>query len=287
MLKSCALAILVWASANAAVAADSIPSPSPTPTLPDSHAVYLRCVQAMQDNLVPRYLSYVLHVRADHIDVTRAYDSAGYPTTTLHFGAGHKAAAYVVHYRADDARSSMRNLASGDLTVGPPVPWPLDLTSFGATAPTSDETVNSGSLTTDAASKLLGELRVDQSRYYRIVFAANGITPQSYVLTLASSSGDPNAHALRELVVDAQSYRVLAATFEVGQRHFLFGGTLRLHVAFSQVGQYWLNTSGTIVGHGHYAFIPLSGSYAFQATRFAFPEDLSKESFTTVGRRER
>jgi len=278
-----ALAILMWVVIATATSAPN-PNPIPTATMLPASAlapleVYLRCIAAMQNNPIPKYFSYELKVYSNHIDITRAYNAAGYPTTTLHFRVSHREATYLVHYRASDGKSFMVNMASSNVTIGPPVPWALDFRNPGSrSAPTTNETVSAGSVTTDSASSLLGELSVDQSPHYRIAFAPNGVTPQSYILTLESIDRDPNAHALRELVVDAASFRVRTAIFEVGQRHFLFGGTLRLRITFSQVGGYWLNTDGELVGHGHYAFVPLRGSYSYHASNFSFPPDLPSDS---------
>ena len=281
-----ALAIALWVVVATSSSMASI-NPAPTATwpsvsAPNPYEVYLRCVEAMQSNPIPKYVSYDLKVYSNHINITRAYDSAGYPTTTLHFGVGHEEDAYLVRYRASDGTSSMRDSATHDVTIGPPVPWPLDFRSFGKHAPSTGETVTAGSVTTDSASSLLDQLSVNQCPQYRVTFAPNGVTPQSYTLELTSISGDPNAHALRELVVDAASFRALAATFEVGQHHFLFGGTLRLRVAFAQVGDYWLNTDGVLTGRGHYAFVPLQGSYAYHATNFHFPARLPGRPFATT-----
>ena len=239
----------------------------------------------MQNDPAPNYLSYRLRVDANHINISRAYDTSGFPTTELHFGVTNQTSTYRVRYRASDDKSSMKDLSSGAVTVGPVVPWPLDFCHLVTSqASTLNETVSSSSLTTDGASRLLGQLAVDQSNFYRISFAPDSSRTSSsgYHLIIQSTTGDANAHPLRELVIEPTTFRVLAATFELSQRRFVFGGTLRLHVLFSQVGPYWLNTSGVLDGAGHYAFVHVKGSYAYKASDFKFPATLPSQTFANA-----
>lgn len=250
-----------------------------SPASLSAHDAYVRCVHAMQDSPTPRYLTYTLHVDADHINIARGYDSSGLAMTQLQFGVSHENDVYRVSYRASDGKSLMRDLSSGAVTIGPVVPWSLDFSNLAQQpAPVADETVSAHSVTTDATSSLLGQLDVDQSPFYRISLAPDS-NASSYHLVLESLSGDPNAHALRELVVDPLTFRVQSATFEVGQHRWLFGGNLRLRVLFSQVGPYWLNVGGEIFGTGHYAFVPLHGSYSYHASNISIPVNLPAQTF--------
>ena len=251
------------------------PTAGSTPLALDAGAVYARCVQALRQAPRPQYATYSLQVNADHIDITRAYDAAGLPTTTLYFGVRRRTATYLVRYRERDGTAAMRDLASGAITVGPPVPWSLDLWT-ASPQPAAAESVSSGSVTTDAAGRLLAELRNDQHGYYRISFAHQPEAghDSGYQLLFAVVSGDPNAHALRELIVDRSSFLPLVAVLQVAQHRFLFGGTLTLNLRFGAVGPYWLNTEGTILGQGHYTIVPVSGSYRYRAADFAFPAQL-------------
>ena len=268
---------LVLAAVIAPSRADTPPATATTGL--DPHDIYVRSVDAMEDMPAPRYLTYVLHVDANHIDITRGYDRSGFPTTELHFGVSHRSDTYRVSYRASDGKSLTKDLTSGVLSVGPAVPWSLDFSNLATmSAPSPNETVSANSMTTDAAGTLLGQLDLDQSAYYRITLAPDS-SPSSYHLMLENATGDPNAHALRELFVDPQTFRIQSATFEVGQRRFLFGGTLRLHVDFTQVGPYWLNTSGRLDGAGHYTLMPLHGSYSYRASNIEFPQILPSQMF--------
>ncbi len=249
---------------------------------PDAYAIYHRCIQVMRDRPVPAYSSYLLQVDADHIDITRGYNSAGWPTTILHFGLGNHATTYRVWYRARDAMSLMQDITSSNMTSGPPVPWALEFRSPPQPDPApAQETVKFGSVTIDQASKLLNQVSVDQSGFYRISLAGieNVDGHPAYRLALINKWGDPNSHPLRELVVDAASYRARQVSFELGQDGKLFGGTLDVLANFGPVGAYWLNTDGVVNGRGHYAFLHLGGSYAYRAINFAFPSDLPSSYF--------
>lgn len=284
-MKTIVAILILWLGVVAATSPPPVPS-RPTPTL-DPYAIYERCDNAMRENQSPPYLTYVLHVDADHINISRKYTSTGDPTTTLHFGIEHRKATYRVWYRSRDGKSLTQDLGSGELAVSPPVPWSLDFRPAPAwsASPTPGETVASGTVTTDAAGKLLAEITIDQSRFYNITYAGMETIAdrQAYHLILKNISGDPNDHALRDLLVDTTSFRALQAVLEVGQTNLLYGGRLRLRVGFSQVGPYWLNTEGTIEGRGHYAVFFVNGSYDYAASQIQFPQQLPDRYFRGPG----
>lgn len=237
----------------------------------------------MQGSPLPKYLAYSLNVDANHISITRGYNTSGLPTTELHFGVTRETSAYHVRYRASDEKSSMKDTSSGIVTVGPVVPWSLDFSHLAPTQTASvDETMDSNSLTTDDASKLLGQLTVDESSFYRISYAPGSGSLTGYHLITQNLSGDPNAHPMLELVIDPATFRVQAATFELSQHRFVFGGSLVLHVFFAQVGPYWLNTKGELDGAGHYAFVHWKGSYRYSATDITFPATLPFQTFAAA-----
>lgn len=277
-----ALLLLVLGISAAVLAAPFPGSARPTASsgthlLTDPYEIYGRSVAMTQANPAPPFASYVLQVSANHFDLTRDYDASGAPTTTLHFGLGHAQAAYRVWYRASDVKTLMQDVQSSDVSVVPPVPWPLDFTDCArdCNAPVNEK-VRMGSVTVNQMAKLLSSIAVDQHDQYRITLAGvetdNG--QPAYHLLLQNVAGDPNQHPLRELFVDTRSFRVRQVVLEVGQHGPLFGGSLQLRAHFSMVGPYWINTDGEVAGGGHYAFLHLNGSYAFHASNFDFPKRL-------------
>jgi hypothetical protein len=257
---------------------------SPTPASPDPYQIYERCVVAMANTPEPPFEFYQLHVAANRIDITRGYSSAGTPTTTLHFGNPRERATYRVWVRNSDQRSFMQDIASRAASVTPPVPWQLDFH-----VPASDdgrqprETVASHAVTVNQATKLLSEVEVDHRSNYQITFGGMEQYEHhaAYRLLLQSVTGDPNDHPLRELVVDATSFRAWQVVAQVGQGGWLFGGGLVLTANFEPVGGYWVSTSGSVDGSGHYAFFHLDGTYSYLASDFSFPSALPKSYFET------
>jgi hypothetical protein len=115
-----------------------------------------------------------------------------------------------------------------------------------AVDPPPTEISTSGSVTTNQEGALLREISTDQSRYYRITFAGmdNSDNQFTYHLLLENRSGNPNEHPLRELFVDAESFRPRKVVMEVGRHTLLYGGRLKLSATFAPVGPYWLNYRG-------------------------------------------
>jgi hypothetical protein len=258
-------------------------TPARPATQLDPYTIYGRCIDAMRDRPVPAYASYLLSVDAHHIDITRGYNNAGAPTTTLHFGLSTRSATYRVWYRERDATSLMQDTASSNMTFGPPVPWALEFRSpaHQADPPPPKETVRAGAVTIDEASKLLSQVSVNESTDYRISLAGmeNDGGNLAYRLMLVNKSGDPNAHPLRELIVDASTFRARQVDFQLSQNGSLFGGALDVRANFGSVGPYWLNTDGAVNGGGHYAFLHMGGSYTYRAASFSFPADLPNAYF--------
>jgi hypothetical protein len=262
----------------------SEPSPNAAnPSALNPHLIYARCIKAMSENPFPPYMTYVLNVDADHISISRRYDGNDMPITILHFKISHHQHAYRVWYRGRDQKSLMQDLGSKEIAVAPPIPWALDFRNRPEVPdpPAPLETASSGAIATNEEGALLREVTTDQSPYYRITFAGMETVDSHpvYHLLLQSTSGDPNAHALRELFVDTTSFRARELVMEVGQHTVLYGGRLELKAMFSQVGPYWLNTSGTIEGRGYYAIFFLNGSYVYNASDFDFPAHLPDAYF--------
>jgi hypothetical protein len=274
LLDVCCAAVLSSAAAHA----------TPSPTAPDPYLIYSRCVTAMRESPTPPFMTYDLHIDADHISVSRTFLNDA-PVTTLHFRITHNRQNYRVWYRGRDQKALMQDLDSNQVAVAPPVPWALDFHSRTADPSSALENANSGGVTTNEEGALLRELSTDQSRDYRITFAGmvNDDNQPAYRLLLQSVSGDPNAHALRQLVVDPTTYRARQVVMEVSEHKALYGGRIAITANFSQVGPYWISTTGSITGRGYYMIFFLNGSYTFTTSNIRFPENIPAAYFQPNG----
>jgi hypothetical protein len=245
--------------------------------------IYERCVAAMNANGKPAYAVYMLHVDAQHIDITRGYTSTGSPTTELKFGTFVHTSTYRVWYRAHDQKSLTQDLGSETTALTPPVPWALDLVGPPASPQnSSNESVGAGGAAIDQATQLLSEIYTNERDAYHISLV--GMEEYGghrvYHLDLENVGGDPNDHALRTLLVDSNSFRPLQVVVEVAQRSMMYGGGLIMSANFSEVGGYWLSTSGSVTGYGHFAFIHVQGTYTYTASDFTFPATLPDSMFS-------
>lgn len=273
MVKAGLLALLLLADAGS-----TVPS-----TSADPYAIYERCVAMMNADPTPPYAVYVLRIEAQNINIVRGYSKSGAPTTKLEFGRTHEQAAYRVWYRARDQRSLMQDLASNAAVVTPPVPWALDLAAppAGTTEDSTGQSVSGKSVEIEDATQLLSEVKIDAKDAYRISLAGMEMYAghRAYHLAIENVGGDPNDHPLRTLLVDSETFRPLQVVIEVGQRGMLYGGGLTLSANFGAAGGYWLSTSGSVIGNGHFAFIRVRGTYTYSASDFVFPPELPKSMF--------
>lgn len=271
-------ALIAGLVASLLVADAAPPSPPPDPV-----AIYERCVAAMRDAARPPYAEYTLSIDAHHLDISRDFTSSGAATTILHFGSFTHVAALRLTYRERDQKTVVEDVIGKTSTVGPPLPWALDLTPPPAGIPSpADENVSGQAVDIAQATILISHIYIDEKDAYHITLA--GVEEYAghrvYHLTLQNVGGDPNEHPLRTLFVDAASYRPRQVTIEVGERTMMFGGDLTMSANFDQVGDYWLSTNGSIVGNGHFTFIHVHGTYTYSATDFAFPATLPDSIFT-------
>ncbi|GAC1546319.1 MAG: hypothetical protein NVS3B16_16860 [Vulcanimicrobiaceae bacterium] len=223
-------------------AAEPAPSPSPAAALtPD--AIYLRAIHAMKAEPQPAYVVYREDVRARNASIACTSE---HTSLTLKHGDAH--AAYRVWFRVRDGASVTQDLATLQHCRGVLlVPAGDEIASLGGShagpvpAATASPDAPAGDVGAGTGPALIGAVRVEAARFYRIASAGRDSFEGHDVYRLVLHAyRDPNAHPLTELLVDSASFLIRRASGEVSGHYVVASGRGAGTIAFDRVGPYWV-----------------------------------------------
>jgi hypothetical protein len=161
-------------------------------------------------------------------------------------------------------------------------PWPLPVAALVPTRvvtgesspPPSPSPADSAEASLDA-TKVLGEVSVDSSRYYRITLVGTEQIDGLPVYHLAMRPyNSPNDHPLTDVYVDQASSHVRRAIAQFNFHTVLYRVTATLEMHFADVGGYWMNDGGRLTAEAHLTMFRISGSYSYAASDESFPADI-------------
>ena len=278
------------------------PEPSPSGVLkPD--AIYLRAIRAMQAEPLPAYVVFREDVAARNAGLSCTSDG-----TSFSLKHGDEKLAYRVWYRVSDGSSVTQNLATHALCHGSLlVPSGADIVSLGtahaspspsAAASTAQpkSADSSPSPSPDASSNLdvntdapgstnnalIGAVRVEASRYYRIEIADREPFEghEVYRLTLHAYR-DPNLHPITEMLVDTQTFLVHRVSGEVSGHYVIASGRGAGTVVFDRMGRYWVVRDENFVLAFNALFIHARTNLDVRGSEYQFADALPNIAFQT------
>ena len=293
LLACLILVLIVTTSAASSLAVDIAsggPSAAPVVT-PGPDDIYHNAMLATRALPVPAYVVYDLHVVENGMTITKTKKPDGSVQSAFDFDKRSADKHFHVSYRVSDDAAVMVDTGSGQSMIGAPVPMPIVASSaispfvkkasvVGRDA-TATPVPTSISPSPNVAEKVIGEVFVDSSRFYRVTSA--GVSDEAGRTTyhlLLQARTSPADHPLTDLYVDAQSYRVVRAVAAYAASVGINGYKATVSIDFSASGPYWVVTDGKIEGSAHVLFEHASGSYVFEVENPTFPEHLPDADFT-------
>ena len=177
----------------ASTASGAQPLPTPTPVL-KPEAIYLRAVAAMKAEPQPAYVIFREDVDARNVRITCTAKGA---SASLHHGDVR--VAYRVWFRVRDSASVTQDLATKSICNETFLRPTGDATSTPTQAP-SPAATSSDAIPKEPA--LIGSIKVETSRYYRIELASRKTFDGHDVYRLSlHACRKPNIHPLNEVLV--------------------------------------------------------------------------------------
>lgn len=263
-------------------------APAVTPGADD---VYHKAMLATRALPVPAYVVYDLHVVENGMTILKTKKADGSVQSAFDFDKRSADKHFHVSYRVSDDAALMIDSGSGQSTIGAPVPMSIvastAISPFKKTSVVGQKqnaaaspTPGSASASANVAEKVIGEVSVDSSRFYRVTSAGvsddDGRT--AYHLRLQARMS-PAEHPLTDLYVDAQSYRIVRAVAAYAASVVINGYKATVSIDFNASGRYWVVTDGKVEGSAHVLFEHTSGSYEFEVENPTFPEHLPDADF--------
>jgi hypothetical protein len=280
-----AIVFSAWMVLTMGVAVAQGPTVSPTPsqTAPapaDTAAgpltpeqIYLRSMKAMKAEAIPPYVQFREDVTARNLQL-----SCGDHGATLTLKHGDMQRVSLVSYRSKDGVAVSVDKTTGkrcELALLYPAGTGLNSLDTATPKPAVSPTPGPAAPPDDNGLKLVGAVRVEGARFYKISLA--GTEPidghPAYHLQL-SAYRDPLEHPLTDLWVDPDSFLVRRARGEAAA-HFVVGsGRFEGTLTFNRIGGFWVVHDEDFSAAANAFLIHARTHLTAHGSDFSFPADL-------------
>ena len=246
-------------------------------------AIYLEAVRTQQHDVAPAFMFYDVHADSSKMQVATTVDQNGHASSsfTLDPALGKHQVAYRVWYRSSDGRALAQDATTRAIEFASH-PWPLPvagrvstLVLRGQASPSPSPRPTDSTETSLNAQRVLGDVAVDSSRYYRIVLVGLESVDGTPAYHLAMSAyRSENEHPLTDVYVDQATSHVRRAIARFNFRNVLSRVVATLDMHFADVGGYWINDAGSLTAEAHLSMFRINGSYSYAAAGVSFPTDI-------------
>lgn len=256
-------------------------------------AIYIRAVRAMKSEPMPSYVVFEEDVRARNATIDCNADG-----TSLSLRHGDAAAHYRVWFRVSDGSSVTQDSTSHRICRGALLrPAGAEIASLGAAHGPSPDAIASPDASPDPSAAapgdslgetglggpaLIGSVRVEASRYYRITLVARERFEGHDVYRLALHAyRDPNTHPLTEMLVDTETMLVRRASGEVSGHYVIASGRGAGTVVFDRAGPYWVVRDEEFELAANALFIHAHTKLVVRASDYVYADALPGIAFPT------
>ena len=247
------------------------PAPSSTTGSLTGEQIYLKAVHAMRAEAVPSYVEFRLQLTTRNLQPICTADGNG-----VNLKHGDFSGSYHVWFRSKASRAVSEDEQSHKRCNGSLlVPSGDEIVSLGAPTP-SPSASTSPSPAPTGAPPLIGTVRIEAARYYRITLVDRESFEGHPVYHLALRAyRDPNEHPLTEMLVDADTFLVRKATGAAALHYVVASGNVSGSGVFDRIGPYWVIRDEAFDLAGYALFMHVHGTAALRGSDYTYPADLS------------
>jgi hypothetical protein len=269
LTMSVALAQVPTASSAPSVAAPASAESPGAPLTPEQ--MYLRSMKSMKAEAIPPYVQFREDVAARNLQLScREHDAS----LTLKHGDMQRVSR--VSYRSKDGAAVSVDATTGKrCSVALLYPAGSGLNSLDTATPKPASSPPSAAAPDDNGLKLVGAVRVESARFYKISLAGTEAIDghPTYHLQLQAYR-DPLEHPLSDLWVDPDSFLVRRARGEAAA-HFVVGsGRFEGTLTFDRIGGFWIVRDEDFSAAANAFLIHARTHLSVHGSDFSFPVDL-------------
>ncbi len=224
----------------------------------------------MRAEAVPPYVEFRLQVTARNLQPTCSEN------TGLNLKHGDFTASYHVWFRSKDGHAvsedeQTHKRCNGTLLI----PSGDEIVALGAPSP-SPSTSTSPAPMPAGAPPLIGAVRIEAARYYRITLVDRETFENHPVYRLALQAyRDPNDHPLTGMLVDANTFLVREASGGAAVHYVVASGNVSGSGVFDRIGPYYVIRDEAFDLGGYALFVHVHGTAMLHGSDYTYPADLS------------